>query len=124
METIKFKKDGGPIVAEVSAGEAQTGSYDIKLWEADKNQLVFRKEGDFLNPDDDSYNLPTPNLINNGRRIQAIVVITPLPPLNQYSVALTLKQDGKIIGCIEISNKTDHQSEVLNIYAILKPEEE
>lgn len=117
-----FNKNGGPIFAEVSAGQAQTGSYDLKLWEADTNVIVQRWEGDFLNPDDDKYQLPTPNEVNNKRRVQAIVVIALLPPIKNYSASLIITQDGNELGKVSFAKQTDDPSVILNLYTTLVQE--
>ena len=103
-----FKKDGGPIMAEVTAGQAQVGSYDLKLWEANRNEIVQRWEGDFLNPDDDKYPLPQPNEANHKRRIQAVVVITLVPPIDKYSTNLIITQDGRELDKISQTGQTSN----------------
>ena len=115
-----FNKNGGPIFAEVSAGQAQTGSYDLKLWEADKNVIVKRWEGDFLNPDDDKYKLPGTNEENNKRQVQAVVVIALLAPIDRYSATLTITQDGNELDKVTIANQTNDPSVILNLYTTLE----
>ena len=120
MISISFNKSGGPITVELSTGNAQTGSYELRLWEADKNQIVMREHGNFLNPDDDSYKLPEPNSLNNGRRVQAVITVALIPPINKYSAALTVRQDGNELGQIPISGTSDQPSVILNLYATIQ----
>lgn len=124
MQKTKFKKNGGPIIAKVSAGYAQTGSYELKLWEANKNEIIKRWEGDFQNPDNDEYQLPAPNEQNDKRRLQAIVVLAIVPPIKQYSAALTITQNGEKLNEISFSGKTDDPSIILNLYTSLEQDEE
>ena len=119
MQTISFNSNGGPISVTLSAGEAQTGSYEFRLWEANSNQIIMQKQGNFLNDQDDTYELPTPNAQNNGRLIQGIIVIALLPPNDNYSAAMTVEQDGKTIGEVPISGSSSQPSVILNLYATL-----
>lgn len=119
MQSITFNENGGPITVTLSAGQAQPGSYVFRLWEANTNQIVLQKQGNFLNDADDSYELPTPNSANNGRLIQGILTVAPLPPNNNYSGAITVVQDGKTLGEIPISGSSDQPSVILNLYATL-----
>lgn len=119
MQSITFNPNGGTISVTLSAGQAQTGSYEFRLWEAGSNQIVMQQQGNFLNDEDDTYELPTPNGQNNGRLIQGIVVIALLPPNNNYSAAMTVKQDGATLGEVPISGSSDQPSVILNLYATL-----
>ncbi len=49
----------------------------------------------FLNPADDEYPLPQPARVNDRRIVQALIVVVLTPPIDQYSVALIVKQDGR-----------------------------
>lgn len=119
MQSITFNQDGGPINVTLSAGQAQPGSYELRLWEAGTNQIVLQKQGNFLNDADDAYPLPTPNSQNNGRLVQAIMTIALLPPISNYSAAVTIEQDGKTLGKIPISGTSNEPSVILNLYATL-----
>lgn len=119
MQSITFNENGGPITVTLSAGQAQPGSYVFRLWEANTNQIVLQKQGNFLNDADDSYELPTPNSANDGRLIQGILTVAPLPPNDNYSGAITVVQDGKTLGEIPISGSSDQPSVILNLYATL-----
>lgn len=118
-KSITFNRNGGPITVTVSAGQAQPGSYVFRLWEANTNQTVLQEQGNFLNDADDSYKLPEPNSENNGRMIQGILTVAPLPPNDNYSGAITVVQDGKTIGEVSLSGSTDQSSVTLNLYATL-----
>ena len=98
MTTATFSRDGGPVKATVASGFAQEGSYTRLLWEANANTVVLNQSGNFINADDDTYALPTPNASNDGRIAEALVTIVLAPPLLQYDVSLTLTQDGKELG--------------------------
>lgn len=119
MQTIQFARDGGPVVAEVTCGQAQEGSYNLLLWEADKNVIVKEYPGNFLNPDDDSYELPTPNQSNDGRILECLTTVVVTPPIKKYAVSLTFSQDGKKLGVVKASGETDQPSETVDLFAQL-----
>jgi hypothetical protein len=97
MKIVEFNKSGGPIKAEVTCGHAQPGAYTLLLWEADKNTIVMEKKGNFINPDDDSYELPIPNEGNNGRIIDCLSTVVITPPIQYYEIGLQITQDGKVL---------------------------
>ena len=124
MQSIKFNSNGGTISITLSAGQAQTGSYEFRLWEAGSNQMVIQNHGNFLNDDNDTYELPTPNTGNNGRLVQGIFTIALLPPNNNYSATMKVVQDGKTLGDVTTSGSSDQPSVILNLYASLATEEQ
>lgn len=123
MASTIFKNDGGPISVELTVGNAQTGSYILKLWEATVNQIVDEKKGNFLNIEDDNYTLPTPNSANNGRRVQAIITVALIPPMNKYSASMTITQDGNQLVQIPISGTSDQPSVTLNLFTALQADQ-
>jgi hypothetical protein len=94
VQVARFNPQGGPIRARVSCGFAQPGAYDVFLWEAGKNEIVMEKKGNFLNADDDEYDLPGSNAKHDGRHVQALVTVAITPPELHYAVALSVSQDG------------------------------
>ena len=98
MQTVKFKKNGGPITVEIRAGYAQPGSYSLFLWEANVNKIVFEAKGNFINTDDDKYQLPLPNDVNDGRIIDVVIILVITPPINNYYVEVIVEQDKVVIG--------------------------
>lgn len=75
MYTVKFKKNGSPISIDIQYKGAVTCSYVYALWENDSNAIVQTQQGNNLNPQDDSYELPTPTSLNEGRFIQVFSTI-------------------------------------------------
>ena len=119
MQTIQFAKEGGPVVAEVTCGQAQEGSYSLLLWEADRNLIVKQYPGNFMNPDDDSYDLPTPNQANDGRILECLTTVVVTPPIKKYAVSLTLSQDGRRLGVVKAAGETDQPSQTVDLFAQL-----
>lgn len=98
MKNVSFDPGGGPVIAAVTSGFAQPGSYSLRLWEADANLVVMKKKGNFINTDDDAYPLPTPNQLNHRRIVEAIVTVVITPPVTNYQVDLVISQDGRVLG--------------------------
>ena len=120
MGPITYRNDGGPVSAELSIGNAQTGSYVLKLWEAKVNRIVHQESGNFLDQPTPGYQFPEPNSANDGRRFQAIITIAILPPINEYSAVVKILQDGKELGQIPYSGKTEKESVTLNLHTTLQ----
>ena len=120
MTEVIFRKDGGPIVAEVKCGYAQAGAYNLLLWEADINKVVMRQEGNFINPDDDSYQLPTPNEDNDGRIVDCLATINLTPPIKDYQVDLKIYQDDKELGVDRASGQSDATTVTVRLFKTLK----
>jgi len=119
VQTIQFAKEGGPVVAEVTCGQAQEGSYNLLLWEAERNLIVKQYPGNFMNPDDDSYDLPTPNQANDGRILECLTTVVVTPPIKKYAVSLTLSQDGRRLGVVKAAGETDQPSQTVDLFAQL-----
>jgi hypothetical protein len=122
MKTVRFKKNGGPIVADIKCGYAQPGAYTLLLWEANVNQVVMEKKGNFLNPDDDSYELPLPNELNHGRLLDCLTTVVITPPIKDYQIDLKISQDGKILGVETGSGRSDAITVLVELFVKLEAE--
>ncbi len=120
IKEIEFNKDGGPVVAEVMSGHAQPGSYTMLLWEANENKIVMKEKGNFINPDDDSYNLPTPNEVNDARIVECISTIAITPPEKQYNVTLKISQDGAKLDSVNDEGESDSATVTVDLFVKLK----
>ena len=109
MQTIQFAKEGGPVVADVTCGQAQEGSYNLLLWEADRNLIVKQYPGNFMNPDDDSYDLPTPNQANDGRILECLTTVVVTPPIKKYAVSRSGGVDTSWQGSVLLRDIADVQ---------------
>jgi hypothetical protein len=122
MKTVKFKNNGGPIVAEIKCGYAQPGAYALLLWEANVNKIVMERKGNFINPDDDSYKLPSPNADNDGRIVDGLVTIVITPPIKDYRVDLKISQDGNVLGVETAPGQSDAGTVILELFVKLESE--
>lgn len=100
MKTVRFSASGGRISASVKVSAKRDGSYELRLWERESNSLVsgFPCHGNFLNNDDDDWQLPRPNVENDGRVVQCVVTLSLPPDVRSATVSVILRQDGEEIG--------------------------
>ena len=121
MKTITFNKDGGPLTVEVTSGFAQPGSYHLQLWNMNPSQVVMMQRGDFTS--DDTFTLPSPTASNDGRVLQAFVLLTILKH-KKYLVSLKISQDGQEVGTVDEPESgpgtTNSTSLFFNLVATLK----
>lgn len=115
METAKFNKNGGPIEVEIKAGYAQPGTYSLFLWEANINKVIFEKPGNFINTDDDKYQLPLPIKDNDGRIIDVGITFVLTPPIEDYYAEVIVTQDGEIIGKDSVQGSSSEQTKSIKL---------
>ncbi len=117
-----FRTDGGVVQANITSGFAQQGSYSLILWKADENKPVsgYPKLGNFINTDDDRYDLPRPNRVNDGRLVESLVTVALARPVKKYAVALEILQDNKVIGSDTADGESDEPTVTLDLFVQLK----
>jgi hypothetical protein len=100
MKTVRYSASGGRLVAAVQVAPKRDGSYELMLWEKETNEIVepFPCRGNFLNNDDDEWQLPRPNAENDGRALQVLVALSMPADVKAATVSLVLSQDGEEIG--------------------------
>lgn len=95
MPMARFDPGGGPIEVAVSCNPNRNGSYTIKLWEANANQVVKKYPGNFLNTADDEYSLDPPNGAHDGRLIEGMIVVAIPPGVGPSEVKMVVSQEGR-----------------------------
>jgi len=123
MIIAKFKKDGGSICAEVKSGFAQPGSYTLYLWEANSKKVVMERKGNFINTDDDKYEMPLPNEVNDQRIIDVFVTLVITPPIIDWYVELEVTQDGNVIGEDHAGGQSSQKTETSKLLVKLVKED-
>jgi hypothetical protein len=98
---------GGAVRVELRIGFAQEGAYIITLW--DQNSPSQRFEGNFLDPEDDTYPLAGASNTHVGRLLQARVDLVLIPPIDRYSIILSVFQDGRICGSEAVTGTSPHR---------------
>ncbi len=94
MKKAVFDPHGGPIKAEVRCEPNRDGSYSLTIWDAGENSIVKRWKGNFINTDDDQYELPGNSQDHKGRLLEALVVVAIPAGVGPSVVSLTVDQDG------------------------------
>jgi hypothetical protein len=94
MKQATFDPTGGRIEVGVTCDPNRNGSYTIFLWEGGKNEIVKEFPGNFINTDDDSYQLAKPNSRQDGRLVEALVVVAIPSGVGPSDVTLAISQDG------------------------------
>jgi hypothetical protein len=99
MKEVIFQPNGERLSIDIQFGQAQIGSYRLRLWESGSNTTLLDQSGNNKNPDDDSYDLPLPTDKNDGRLVQVetSIVSPTATPGEQYSVTIIFKQGTKEI---------------------------
>ena len=116
---VYYDRSGPPLSAEVRTGHAQEGAYALTLWEG--NDKIERWEGNFLNPDDDSYPLPGVAADHDGRLLQAKIEIGLIPPVTTYSAVLIVRQGSQDLDTVDEEGDGGDRSLVpVNLFAHLK----
>lgn len=100
MEKISFRRMDGELSVEIFSLKNQPGSYAFLLWEAGENKVVMNERGNFINNDDDIYELPVPVESNNGRIIDFIVTLVTPKGAKRYHLEVIVSQNGKPIGIV------------------------
>lgn len=100
MVEVNFNSDGGALVVNAQFLGDIIANYDIFLREKNSNAQTTVLSGDNLNPENDSITLPTPPVINNGRRVLLETgFVGNHPDINpNYEIRLEIFQDGELIG--------------------------
>lgn len=119
MQTATFDPAGGPLAAEVTSGFAQPGAYTLLLWNA--SRVVLEEKGDFASGGG-AHPLPAPASANHGRIAEAVVTVIATPPIGDYSVALTITQDGKTLGAATASGSGASGSVTSDLFVELAAE--
>jgi hypothetical protein len=101
VKIARFDPAGGPITVGVTCTPNRNGSYTIMLWKAGENEVLARYRGNFINTDDDEYDLDGPTGAHKGRLVEALVVVAIPSGVGPSDVTLTLSQDG-----VELQHET------------------
>jgi hypothetical protein len=118
MKSVKFRANGGKIIASVRCEPKRDGAYDLKLWEVNTNGIVPPSpwHGNFINVDDDDFALPRPNSANDGRMLQCLVVVAVPPTAKPSTVSLIVTQDDKELGREEKEAPPDSADQTINLW--------
>ena len=124
MRTVTFSAQGGSLFAEVRSGHANPGAYTLLLWEKNSNDRAMPdRRGNFINTDDDIYELPGAAAENDGRIVESFITVSPPKPGDgQYYVAVRIIQDQVLLDEISYAGRTDDPTVTIDLYALLRGE--
>jgi hypothetical protein len=122
MKEIHFAVPGDRLRVCIIIGQAQIGSYRLRLWEPGSNTVVLDRSGNNQNPNDDCYDLPLPVENNNGRFAQCeFSVLSPDPkPTDQYSVSMVFWQGSHKLDSVDESGPMNGGRVSPELWAVLR----
>lgn len=123
-KTINFDPEGDSLTVELACGHAQDGVYNLYIWEADTNEIVWETFGDFESSADDRYTIPGETRDHKGRKFHASLRVILIPPIKQYDVTLRIFQGGRELGTVIESGESDFPTLPLDLVARLEALEE
>lgn len=100
MITVKFNPNGGVLTAKAVFLGDMVADYGMYLKQSNSNSQTTLLEGDNLNPENDTAQLPTPVNSNDGRRLKLETgFVGNHPNINKnYEIRLDVFQDEVLIG--------------------------
>jgi hypothetical protein len=120
MQTATFDPKGSAILVDVACDPQRDGSYDLILWEKDKNRVVREWKENFINCDDDRYPLPRPNSRNEGRLIEGMVVVAVPPGAGPSTISVTVSQDGRTLATEQADVPPNSPGALVDLFITLK----
>ncbi len=118
-QEIAIDPNGAEIKAEVRIGYAHEGAYVLTLWEG--NSVKKRWEGNFIDPEDDTYTLPGTAGEQTGCLLQCRAEIGIVPGLWKWALLVTLWQGDQKIGSMTASGEAEDDDILvpINLFARL-----
>lgn len=117
---IDFKKNGSDLAVELTCGEAQLGTYTLRLWSPDGLTVVQKARGSFFDEDEDQFPLPSPPPVNDQRILQCRARVWLIQGHKRYAVFMTVKQGGKTIGEASEGDETEEATVIVDLRARLR----
>lgn len=106
---------GPALDVELLCGEAQIGTYSLRLIDADGVTVIRQTRGSFIDDLEDRFGLPQPNSVNDGCELRCRARVWQVPPHDRYAVTMTLRQGGAEIGAVQLADKFTQTSEILEL---------
>jgi hypothetical protein len=119
ITTATFQADGPPIAVTIRCGFADPGTYELFLWEADRNSRKELGAGNFINSDDDTFTLSS-DAGQNGKILQCVATVNPLDRNGQFGVSMVVEQGGKQLANEVVSSKSDLPSVSVALFVQLE----
>jgi hypothetical protein len=81
--------------------------------------VLMDERGNFLNTDDDTYELLLPNDQNHERIVECLATAVITPPITNYALRLSIQQDGAEIGFDELADKATTPTVTADLFVLL-----
>jgi len=116
---VTFQAGGPDLEAELTCGEAQMGSYTLRLWTPDGMTVVRKARGSFFDEEEDRYPLLTPAGANQQHLLQCRARVWLIQSHRKYAVFMTIRQGSQVIGEVFEEDETDEPTVVVDLRARL-----
>jgi hypothetical protein len=116
---IPFDSDGGEVIVTLTCGQAQMGTYTLRLWTPDGKTVLNKGRGSFFDEEEDVYPLPKPTADNDRRLLQCRARVWLIQGNPHYGVFMTVTQDGLRIGEVSEEGETDEVTVIVDLRARL-----
>ncbi len=117
---IDFAKNGPDLAVELTCGEAQPGTYTLRLWSPDGMTVVQKARGSFFDEEEDRFPLPSPAGINDQRILQCRARVWLIQGNKKYAVFMTVSQGGEILGEASDIDESDEPTVIVDLRARLR----
>ena len=118
-EIIRFGP-GGELSVELACGEAQMGTYTLRLWTPDGLTVVRKARGSFVDEVEDRYALLSPADANAEHLLQCRARVWLIQGNRKYAVFMTVKQGDAVIGEVREVDQTDEATVMVELRARLR----
>ena len=112
---VVFQADGGALDVELLCGEAQLGTYSLRLIDSDGVTVIRQARGSFIDDVEDRFGLPQPNSVNDGCELRCRARVWQVPPHDRFAVTMTLRQGGAVIGSAALADRFTQTTEILEL---------
>jgi hypothetical protein len=114
-QDVVFQAAGGSLDVELVCGEAQLGTYSLRLVDPDGVTVIRQTRGSFIDDIEDRFALPQPNSVNDGCELRCRARVWQVPPHDRFAVTMTLRQGGAVIGSVPLADRFTQTTEILEL---------
>ena len=119
--TAVFDPQGGPLIARIVCGQAQTGGYTYYLWNSVTGSRLDKQEGRFWDTTPDEFVLAKPVAQHHFHAVEFLGRVTLLPPITAYHILVEVLQDGRVVSEVPpmTGAGTPHQTVTFDLFVLL-----
>ena len=119
--TAVFDPHGGPLIARIICGQAQTGGYTYYLWNSVTGARLDKQEGRFWDTTPDEFVLAKPVAQHHFHAVEFLGRVTLLPPITTYHIRVEVLQDGRVVSDVPptTGDGNPHQTVTFDLFVLL-----